>query len=725
MNSTLRFPRRPLALLVAAALPAMVTNAAADALTLDTVVVTGSRIEHSSFDLPAAVDVVGAERIGADQAKVNASEALASVPGITVLNRQNYAQDLQISSRGFGARSAFGVRGIRLVADGIPASMPDGQGQAATFNLDRAERIEVMRGPLSAVYGNHAGGVIQLFTPDGKGAPSIEANVAAGSYGSWKVDAAAQGEAGGVGYVFDASRFATDGYRDHSSATRDQQLAKLSVAPDADSRLTLVANGFRQIDAEDPLGLRWEQFRSAPKSVDAAALTFDTRKSIEHTQGGLSYERRFGDDALQASAYLGRRSVIQYQAIPTSAQRFTAATSPTSALRKHSGGVIDFDRDFAGASLRWIMRRELAGGKLTTTVGIDHETSSDDRRGYENFITGSSAFALTCGVGGTVCGVKGRLRRHETDDVTSTDPYVQGEWQGERWGFLAGLRHSTVRFEVDDRYVTTGNGDDSGSVTYRRTTPVLAATYKLTPALNLYASAARGFEAPTMNELFYSGANGSFSFDLKPATSKHLEAGVKAFVGDSARADLALFEVRTEDELVVASSSGGRTSYRNAGKTLRHGAELAVDSQWAHGFSSRVAYTWLRAVYDERFTTSSGTVDSGNRLPGIAAQTLFGELAWRHAASGFHAAVEAIARDQIYVEDSNARPTAPGFTIANLRFGVDGSSGPWKLKAFVRVDNLFDRQYVGSVIVGDSNNRYYESAPGRNWLAGVGARYTF
>ena len=167
--------------------------------TLDPVVVTGSRVEHSSFDLPVSVDVVDAARIGADNARVNASEALAAVPGITVLNRQNYAQDLQISSRGFGARSAFGVRGIRLVSDGIPASMPDGQGQAATFNLDRAERIEVMRGPMSAIYGNSAGGVIQLFTVDGEDPPSVETRVAAGSYGTWKADVAAQGRAGEIG----------------------------------------------------------------------------------------------------------------------------------------------------------------------------------------------------------------------------------------------------------------------------------------------------------------------------------------------------------------------------------------------------------------------------------------------------------------------------------------------------------------------------------------------
>ena len=256
--------------ILAAAFPCL---AAADAApsTLDPVVVTGSRVEHSSFDLPGAVDVVDAGRIGADNARINVSEALVAVPGITVQNRQNHAQDLQISSRGFGARAAFGVRGIRLISDGIPASMPDGQGQAATFNLDRAERMEVMRGPMSAIYGNHSGGVIQLFTVDGQDPPSVEARVAAGSYGTWKTDLAAQGGAGETGYVLDASRFATDGYREHSAAESDQSLAKLTYASDSDSRVMLIANGFAQ-QAQYPQGMTWKRFTTDPRSVDEAAL---------------------------------------------------------------------------------------------------------------------------------------------------------------------------------------------------------------------------------------------------------------------------------------------------------------------------------------------------------------------------------------------------------------------------------------------------------------------
>lgn len=693
----MKFRPTPMVVMLASAFAAPMALAAD--IALDSVVVTGSRIEHSSFDLPVAVDVVDASRISGDQARVNASEALAAVPGITVQNRQNYAQDLQISSRGFGARSAFGVRGLRLVADGIPASMPDGQGQAATFNLDRAERIEVMRGPMSAVYGNHAGGVIQLFTPDGRGEPTIDGSFSAGSYGAWKADLGAQGEVGGIGYVLDASRFSTDGYRDHSSATRDQSMAKLTFKPTQDGKLTLTASSFRQT-ADDPQGLAWADWRSNPRSVAQAVLDYNTRKSIDHQQGGISYEHRFGEQLVQLSAYVGQRSTTQYQSIPKTAQVNV----------KHSGGVIDFDRDFAGFSARWIGRFDLAGGRLTTTVGTDYEQSTDDRRGYENFI-------------GTQLGVMGKLRRQEQDRVGSFDQYAQAEWAKGDWVLSGGVRHSRIAFRVNDSYLS--NGNDGGAVSYDKTTPTLSALYRLTPAVNVYASAGRGFEAPTFNELFYSGTGGTFSYTLKPSTSTHYETGVKALVGDDTRIDAALFQIKTDDELVVDSAVGGRTSYRNGGKTTREGLEVSVDSRWQNNLSSRLAYTWLDARYDQAFTSSSGNVAAGSRLPGIAEHSLFGELVWRHPASGFHAAVEGIVRGKVFVEDTNKQQAAPGYAIANVRVGYDQQVGKLKLRSFVRLDNVFDRQYVGSVIVGDSNGRYYESAPGRNWLAGISARYSF
>lgn len=671
------------------------------------VVVTGSRAEQASFDLPAAIDVVDAARIRDNQPRVNLSEALVAVPGVVVQNRQNYAQDLQISSRGFGARSAFGVRGVRLITDGIPATMPDGQGQAATFNLDMAERIEVLRGPFSALYGNHSGGVVQLFTRDAKGPPEIEFSAVAGSDGMHKFDLNAAGQANGIGYVLDASRFETDGYRAHSAAKREQGYAKLTVPTSRDGKLTVIANSLHQRDTQDPLGITWATFQRDPRAgeIDTSdtlspqrtfADRYDTRKSIDHQQAGLQWQQNFGADRLQLTVYGGNREVIQYQSFSRAFQ----------APATHSGGVVDFDRDFHGVDLNWRDVRSLAGGTLRTTLGLEYASSKDSRQGYENYV-------------GDQFGVRGRLRRDEQNDLSSLDPYVQTEWEGGQWVLTAGLRRTSLDVDVTDDFL--GNGNDSGGVDYSGTAPVLGVLYKLTPNLNVYASAARGFETPTLNELFYSGSGNGFNFNLRPSRSTNLEAGLKTMLGADTRLDLALFQVRTDGELTVDASSGGRTSYRNAGETLRRGVELSFDTRFGPGLNARVAASALRAVYEDGF----GTIPAGNRLPGVPRASLYGELGWTAADGKLNAALETIATGKVNPDDANAATPAPGYGIVNARVQARQEMGEWRFKQFARLNNLFDRDYVGSVIVGDSNRRFYEPAPGRNWVLGVSAQYQF
>lgn len=709
MNAQCRSRRKTMAALLAA-LPSVAAAQAEEpavAPLAGVVVVSGSRIEHRSFDFPAAIDVVDTAQIRAGQIRVNASESLGAIPGLVARNRENYAQDLQISSRGFGARSAFGVRGVKLIADGIPASMPDGQGQAATFNLDMAERIEVLRGPFSAIYGNHSGGVIQLFTREGKGRPSVEASMFGGSDGVMKLDVNAQGEAGPVAYVVDTSRFETDGYRDHSAARRDQAFAKMTIKPGAASRLTFTASTLDQDDTQDPLGVTWQTFLRDPRAGEidqtdpvepkrTLAERYNTRKSISHRQVGASFEQRFGDDRLRAVAYGGKRQVIQFQSF---SRGFQAPAS-------HSGGVIDFDRDFHGVDINFTHIRQFGRGKLGTTVGIDYSRSTDARQGFENFI-------------GAEFGVRGALRRDEDDVLTGFDPYVQAEWESGPWVLNAGMRHSRLKVEVDDHYL--GNGDDSGAREYRKSTPVLGLLYKASPVLNVYVSAARGFETPTLNEMFYSPGGTGFNFALGPARSKHIEAGIKAIAGSKVRVNAALFNVRTSDELVVDTASGGRTSYRNAGETLRRGAELSMESAFGEGWSARLALTALKATYETAF----GSVAAGSSLPGVARANMFGELAWDEKSERVGAALEAIASSKVHPDDANVETAAPGYGILNARIHAKQEMGRWRIREFVRLNNLLDRSYVGSVIVGDANKRFYEAAPGRTWLAGVSAQYQF
>ena len=668
---------------------------------LPEVVTSATRTARDSFDLPVAIDSVDKSVIREDRPQVNISESLNRVPGIAILNRQNYAQDLQISSRGFGARSTFGVRGIRLIADGIPATLPDGSGQAASFNLGSAERIEVMRGPFSSLYGNAAGGVIQLFTADGPPEPTLSGSLYGGSFGMYKGALQFGSQDGRFNYIYDASRFHIDGYRDHSTTTRDQSNAKFKMSLPS-GVLTMLVNTFDQPETQDPLGLSRAQVIINPRQADPVATTFNTRKSVRQNQLGLVYDLNLGSaDKLQARAYLGDRQVTQYLAIPLAAQ----------AVVTSSGAVVDQDFGYQGLGLRWTHIVSEGERPLSFTTGVDYDRMAQHRKGFINNN-----------------GISGALKRDEDNTVTNTDAYAQLEWKfAARWNASAGIRHSRVRFNSRDYFITAGNPNDSGSVSYGKTTPVAGIVFHAAPAWNLYANVGRGFETPTLIELAYrpGGATG-LNFALQPSTSLHKEFGVKAKIGNAARVNLALFHIDTSDEIVINSAVGGRTDFKNASKTRREGAELSIDSYLGAGFEAYLAYTWLDARFTQPFTSGvpAVTVPAGNKLPGVPAYMVFGELVWRHPASGFHAGVELRASGKVYVNDLNSASADP-YTIGNLRAGFEQRGKKWRLTEFVRVDNVTDRQYVGSVIIADANSRFFEPSPRRNYLLGLNAQVNF
>lgn len=675
----------------------------------DPLVITGSRYLASGWQLPFSVNRIDAEQATLGKTGVNLSEALGSVPGLVVQNRQNYAQDLQISSRGFGARSAFGIRGIKLLADGVPLSNPDGQGQAATFDLDTLERIEVLRGPFASVYGSNSGGVIQLFSRDGEGAPKVALDTSQAAYGTSRTRVSAEGGNDRAGFIINRSHFETDGYRDHSGAILDKTFAKLTLYPDDLSKLSLSFSELDQNDTQDPQGLTWSQVQSNRRAAAPSALQFDTRKTVDHRQFALNYERSFAAGTWQNTVYSGTRRVIQYQSIPVAEQ------IPTS----QSGGVIDFERRFHGIGNRWIQSFDLGSSLLTVTTGLDYDYSRDDRQGYENFV-------------GDTIGVKGDLRRDERNEVTSLSPYLQAAWQLGKLEIQAGLRYNHVEFDVDDNFILsstclnpqTENCDDSGSVTYREWTPTLGASYALLPNLNIYASWGKGLETPTLNELSYSGPGNSFGFDLKPATSEQFEIGLKSRLAEATNLQVALFQIDTDDELVVASAQGGRNSFQNAAKTRRRGIELALESRLSDTLRANLAYTEIDATYSKDFTSNGRLIEEGNHLPGIPARTLYGELAWQPL-DWFSTAVEGLYRSQLYVEDSNTAKTAPSHALFNWQARFEQKAGALTFNQVLRIDNLLDREYIGSVIVGDGNGRYYEPGPERAWYVGAGVQYQF
>ena len=681
--------------------------------TLDPVVVSSTRMDTTVLETPASVSVVGGVEMRSARPGINLSESLGGVPGLQIQNRENYAQDLQISMRGYGARSTFGVRGLRLYVDGIPGTMPDGQGQTSNIDIASIDRVEVLRGPFSALYGNSSGGVIQVFTEDGTYPPELSANVVAGSHGTWRYGAKARGLASmgetELDYVVSLSRFTTEGFRDHSGARRNLGNAKLGIQIDDDTRLTLVANSV-SVKADDPLGLGREDFENDPESVVANAELYNTRKSVDQTQGGLIYEKRLdGGNELRAMVYYGERDMVQYLAIPAVAQR-----NP-----QHSGGVIDLTRRYAGADIRWTTHFDLAGRPLTLVAGLAYDELREDRRGYENF-------------SGSQLGVKGGLRRDESNKVSNIDPYVQASWAvTPQWTLDAGLRHSRIKFDSQDHFVTSGNGDDSGDARYREWLPVGSVRYSPTDDLSFYVSAGRGFETPTFNEISYrnDGLPG-LNFDLAPAVNTNVEVGAKARVAGGLLT-AAVYQSRTEDEIVAADASFGRTTYQNAGRTRRTGFELAWSGELVDNLQAQIAYGWVDARYRDDCTTASCTaadspdkhLRSGNRIPGIARNAFYASLDWMPE-EGFRAGIEGRYLSKIPVNDGNTE-AAPSYFVAGLHAGYVWREGPWRIGSYARIDNLFDRQYAGSVIVNEGNQRYYEPAPGRNWSAGIDVSYSF
>ncbi|MGF1145809.1 TonB-dependent receptor PqqU [Klebsiella pneumoniae] len=685
------------------ALPALLLPliAAAQAADEQTMVVTAAPTTVSELDTPAAVSVVNGDEMRQAAPRVNLSESLGAVPGLQVQNRQNYAQDLQLSIRGFGSRSTYGVRGLRIYVDGIPATMPDGQGQTSNIDIGSVDTIEVLRGPFSALYGNSSGGVINVTSQTGTQPPTVEASSYYGSFGTWHYGMKATGavgdgsHAGDVDYTVSTNRFTTHGYRDHSGARKNLANARLGVRINDVSKLTLLLNSV-DIKANDAGGLTADEWRDNPRQSPRGDQ-YNTRKNTRQTQAGLHYERQLSaQDDLSVMMYAGERETTQFQSIPRAPQ-----LKPS-----HAGGVIDLTRHYQGIDTRLTHRGELLV-PVTLTAGLDYENMSERRKGYENFVMVNGAPQY---------GEQGALRRNERNLMWNVDPYLQTQWQlTDKLSLDAGVRYSSVWFDSNDYYITPGNGDDSGDASYHKWLPAGSLKYALTDAWNVYLSAGRGFETPTINELSYRSDNQSgLNFGLKPSTNDTVEIGSKTRIGNGLFT-AALFQTNTDNEIVVDSSSGGRTSYKNAGKTRRQGMELGLDQQFGESWRLKAAWTWLDATY--RTNVCDDASCNGNRIPGIARNMGYASFGYQPE-QGWYAGSDIRYMSDIMANDENTAK-APSWTVVGLTTGYKWSYGRMDMDLFGRIDNLFDREYVGSVIVNESNGRYYEPAPGRNYGIGL------
>ncbi|QXR08140.1 TonB-dependent receptor [Acinetobacter lwoffii] len=673
---------------------------------LDTIIIQATRTDRERLTTPASVYYLNQEQD--NSMNVNLSETLKGVPGLQLNNRENYAQDLQISMRGFGARSSFGVRGVRLYVDGIPATMPDGQGQTSNIDLNSLDHIEVLGGAFSSLYGNSSGGTILTTTTEGQGADSIELGHSAGSQNKGQTKLVLQGgseNASEPSYIISSSYFDTNGYRDHSSAHKVLNNAKLTWDLEDGSKINWM-NNYVKIAADDPGGLTRDQWKANPRQVATNVLLYNARKEIEQLQTGLTWNKPINDQhELYGMAYWGQRAVTQYQSIPRTAQGGV----------NHAGGVIDFDRNFYGTDLRWTGKDILPDIQLI--AGLAFDAMTEDRKGYQNFL-------------GDRLGVKGELRRDEDNTLWNLDPYLQASYHfAPDWTLDAGLRYSNVHFKSKDKFLA--NGNNSGKTDYQKLLPSMALSWQILPELMTYVSYAQGFETPTFTEMSYPANTAeNRSFSLKAAESETYEMGLKSAntLGDFT---VAVFHTTTQDDIVSAGNDNGRSTFRNADQTLREGIELSWNKSLWRDLTAQASYSYIDATFDadipeilnQNGNIAVSRVESGNYIPGIAKNQAFLSLGWKPE-NGLSAGLDVRYSDRIYVNDTNTE-YAPSYTVAGANVGYKWNMKDWSVKTFARVDNLFDKDYSGSVIVNESNSRFFEPAEGRNWSAGLSVTKEF
>lgn len=645
---------------------------------LDEIVVTATRIESPLRDVARSVSLVTKDRIQNATQQLALDESLAGVPGLYMQNRYNFAQDLRVSLRGFGARSSFGIRGIRIFVDGIPETLPDGQAQVDSIDLGSAERIEVLRGPAGSLYGNASGGVISVQSELGDGPPFVEGAVAAGDYGYRKLQAKTGGEAGSLAWMVNASRQELDGYRDHSRARGSLINSKLAFRPNDRDELIFSLNLMDQPEAQDPGGINAAQVAMDRRSARTRNVQFDAGEALDQQRLGLVYRTDTpGGDLMLRNYYVWRGF--------------------NNRLPFVAGGAVDLQRFFYGFGAQYTFAPG-AADRFDLTIGADVDRQDDERKRFDNND-----------------GVLGPLVFDQNEKVDSNGVFAQARYRfDDAWAMSAGLRYDTLTFDVTDQFLA--DGDDSGKIDFDQVSPSLALNYSFGEHV-IFGSYSSSFETPTTTELANPDGSGGFNQSLQPQEADNFELGLKGLRGQIYY-EISLFRIDLANELVPFELPAfpGRTFFSNAGSSTRDGVEAALSWQGEAGFGVDLSYTWSDFGFDE-FVDDSGNDFSGNRLPGLPEHFAYAGLNYR-SEPGLAATFETIYSGNLFANNANSI-TVDSYVVTNLRASYEWTAGNWLLRPYLGINNLFDERYNSNIRINAFGGRYFEPAPERNYYAGI------
>jgi iron complex outermembrane receptor protein len=653
---------------------------------LGPITITATRVEKNIDEIPAAVSTVGQDEIQLGNEQLGLDESLGGVPGLFMLNRYNFAQDLRASIRGFGARSSFGIRGIKIIVDGIPETLPDGQGSVDGIDLGSASRINVIRGPASSLYGNASGGAILVESEKGTLIPFANLRTTVGDFGFNNTQLKAGGESGRLNYLVNLSDTSTDGYRDHSEYENTQLNSRFETTLKGGSSLLATVHHTDQPLANDPGSLTEEDADLDPEQARQQNEIFDAGEELEQTRIGLLYKTSLSKDRdFEARIYNTQREF-------------------SNKLPFQGGGAVKLDRIFTGTGFKFTLRGDLADRENRLLLGVDYDRQDDDRRRFDN-----------------LSGSLGAQTFDQNELVTSIGTYLQNETQlSDSVELTLGIRYDDIEFDVSDDFLA--DGDDSGKVELDQTSPMVGVSVDLGGDTHFYATISTAFETPTTTE-FANPAGGGFNQSLEPQESTNYEIGIKRQAGKQ-RFDLALFHIDVDNELTPFElpAQPGRTFFENAGSSTRDGLELSYSRELAQQIGFTTAYTYSDFEFD-RFTNADGDVFDGKQIPGIPKELLYLDLTW-FGQSGFYATWDWTYTGELYADNAN-QTSVDSSQVSNLRIGYNGIFGDWEVAPFLGVNNLFDEDYNNNIRINAFGGRYFEPAPERNAYIGISVRAYF
>ncbi len=662
---------------------------------METVVVEATRMSRQLAQVPTAITVVNQNDIQLGRQQLALDEALNRVPGVFMQNRYNYAQDLRISIRGFGARAAFGIRGIKILVDGIPETLPDGTGQVDSIDLGATRNIEVIRGPSSSLYGNASGGVINITSEDGPEIPYISTRISAGDYDFQKVQLKAGGQTDLLNYFVSFSDMEVGGYREHSQAESSQFTGRFNFDLGEDRDFRVVFNATDQPISNDPGGVKEADAAANPRAARGRNVTYDTGEALNQERIGFVFSTPIGENG-----ELAARNYFVWRDFSNKLPQFPKADA------------VELKRFFAGGGITYTHSNTLAGMPNRLIVGFDIDDQNDERKRFLNNK-----------------GILGELQFNQNEDFSARGIFLQNELTlNEKLQLSFGLRYDEVEYSVTDSFLSDGN--DSGNRKLNDASPMLGAIYDLSPTINLFGSIATSFETPSTSDFANPSGGGGFNPSLDPQNATNHEIGLRGTIDERQYFEVALFNIDIKKE-IVPFDDDGRTYYQNAGSSGRSGIELSLVSDISDRVRTSLSYSYGDFEF-ESFQTiaidSNGaqTIDkdySGNNTPGTVEHLLFGEITYTHP-NGWFGAFDFMHVGEQFANNANT-VKVDAHTIANLRLGFEKEVGSITISPFLGINNLFDENYYSNIRLNAYGSRYFETAPTRNIYAGFTADFGF